>query len=317
MTGKSTDPGGDHDPAAEASTPTHTDEARSQESGTAGEPTTADGTTGDDPTAEASPAESSPAEATTSRDTAAEGVAGGTAGDPPTGGTPPTSAPGPAAPRRRRFPLIIAAVLAVAGIVVLAIALLGQQSAPEIPESAAAPPVPTTSAPRTSSGAVAPVGQVLPASDPTAISIPSIGVSSPVNKVGLNPDGTMEVPAPGPVYDQAAWYRFSPTPGEIGPAVVIGHIDSKANGPSVFFELARLKAGQNVTVKRADGISVTFRIDSVKSYSKNSFPLQSVYGDVSRAELRVITCGGSFDASKRSYRDNTVVFAHLVSSTRS
>lgn len=226
-------------------------------------------------------------------------------------------------PRRRRpIAMLVAIVLAVVGVGLVGFALLTQQTAPGPPPSSAAPAAPAAPAePPAIVGSfpesARPVGRLLPASPPASISIPTIGVTSPVNQVGLNPDGTLEVPVPGPLYDQAAWYRASPTPGELGPSVIIGHIDSAASGPSVFFELSRLAPGQNVTVKRADGITTTFQIDAVKSFPKDSFPSLNVYGTGNRSELRLITCGGPFDASASSYRDNTVVYAHLVGSTRS
>ncbi|MBW0103628.1 class F sortase [Pseudonocardia sp. KRD291] len=225
----------------------------------------------------------------------------------------------PAPRRRRRLALLVAAVLAVVGVGLVGFALLDQQSAPE-PTAAAAGSGPPAAAPAIIGSfpeSARPVGDLLPASPPTSISIPDIGVTSTVNQVGLNPDGTLEVPAPGPLYDQAAWYRASATPGELGPSVIIGHIDSAANGPSVFFDLGRLTPGQNVTVKRADGVTTTFRIDSVRTFQKDSFPTRDVYATGNRSELRLITCGGPFDSAAGSYKDNTVVFAHLVGSSRS
>jgi sortase (surface protein transpeptidase) len=124
----------------------------------------------------------------------------------------------------------------------------------------------------------------------------------------------MEVPRPGPLYDQAAWYRYSPTPGEIGPSVIIGHVDSAKRGPSVFFTLGALKPGQRIEVARADGTTAAFGIDSVESFPKNSFPTRAIYGDTDYAALRLITCGGSFDKATGNYRDNIVVFARLVGS---
>ena len=150
-------------------------------------------------------------------------------------------------------------------------------------------------------------------STPASLRIPAIDVSSPVNQVGLNPDRSLEVPAPGPLYDQAAWYRDSPTPGRVGPAVILGHIDSARNGPSVFFRLGDLVPRERIEVGRADGSTAVFEIDSVRSYPKDSFPSLAVYGDTPRPELRVITCSGDFNSSTRQYQDNTVVFAHLVS----
>lgn len=174
------------------------------------------------------------------------------------------------------------------------------------PSPAASPPVASPPVARLAAG--------LPHAMPTSIQIPAIDVSSPVNLVGLNPDHTLQVPQPGPRYDQPAWYRYSPTPGEIGPSVIIGHVDSAANGPSVFFNLGRLVPGQRIQVSRDDHTTVSFDIDSVRSYSKDSFPAATVYGNTDYPALRLITCGGSFDHTTHQYRNNIVVFAHLVGS---
>ncbi len=215
----------------------------------------------------------------------------------------------PARPRRRRVAIVVAALLAIVGLVLLGTALLGQRSAPE-PAAATLPaPAVVVNGP---ADLPVPEGRVLPASPPTSISIPSLGVRSVINQVGLNPDGTLEVPAPGPLYDQAAWYRDSAVPGTIGPAVVLGHVDSAANGPSVFFDLGRLKSGDTIDISRADGSVATFRVDSAGRFAKDEFPTRSVYATTDRAELRLITCSGSFDSASGNYRDNTVVFAHLV-----
>ncbi|MBN9738026.1 MULTISPECIES: class F sortase [unclassified Pseudonocardia] len=219
----------------------------------------------------------------------------------------------PAPSRRRPTALLVAAVLAVAGAVLVVVAALG-----------GGPPAPAAETGPLDTGAVGavgtvpadarPAGAVLPPSPPASISIPAIGVESVVNEVGLAPDGTLEVPQPGPLYDQAAWYRGSAAPGFRGPSVILGHVDSAAEGPSVFYDLGRIKPGQEIVVKRDDGIAATFRVDDVRSFPKDAFPSQSVYGATDRAELRLITCSGSFAEDTGSYRDNTIVFAHLVGS---
>lgn len=210
----------------------------------------------------------------------------------------------------------VAVVLLVVGLAVAGLALVvaGLRGSPPPAPSAVGRPGPVVSVgPAAPDDRPAPVGTTsLTASPPSAVTIPSIDVTSPVNAVGLNPDGTLEVPAPGPLYDQAAWYRGSVTPGEVGPSVLLGHVDSARNGPSVFYRIGDLRAGAVVTVNRADGTALTFRVDDVRSYPKNDFPTRVVYGGTTRPELRLITCGGPFDSSARSYRDNTVVFAHLV-----
>lgn len=217
--------------------------------------------------------------------------------------------------RWRLTAIVIAAVLALAGASAIGYAVSDQQSAQ-------APAVSASSSPLTSPGPTAlpptaapATGRGLPASPPVSIRIPAIGVSSVVNEVGLNSDGTMQVPQLGPQYDQAAWFRGSPTPGEAGPSVIVGHVDSARDGPSVFFDLGGLKPGQQVRVDRADHTVTTFEIDAVESYPKSAFPQQTVYGYTAQPSLRLITCSGSFDRGTRQYRDNTVVFAHLVTGT--
>lgn len=145
---------------------------------------------------------------------------------------------------------------------------------------------------------------------PVALLIPALGVQSPVGEVGLTPDGQIEVPA-GEAYDHAAWYRYSPTPGEQGPAVIEGHLDTPEGDPSVFYGLALLVPGDDVEVVRADGKTLTFRITEVARYPKTEFPTEAVYGDLDHPGLRLLTCGGSLDTDG-NYQDNVVVFATLV-----
>ncbi len=144
-----------------------------------------------------------------------------------------------------------------------------------------------------------------------SIAIPAIGVSSPLEVVGLNADGTIEVP---PLYQRpsrAAWYKYSPTPGEIGPAVIVGHVDDY-EGPAVFFRLGALRPGDRVSIELRDGDVASFRVDAVRRYAKDHFPTAAVYGPTNYAALRLLTCGGPFDYASRSYLDNVVVFASLV-----
>jgi sortase (surface protein transpeptidase) len=124
----------------------------------------------------------------------------------------------------------------------------------------------------------------------------------------------VEVPPLG-ADSRAGWYRYSPSPGQLGPAVILGHVDSTEYGPGVFFRLGDLRPGDTLTVARTDRIAATFRVDRVVSYPKNQFPTLEVYGNTSDAELRLITCGGAYDSSARSYLDNIVVYASLVSSS--
>jgi hypothetical protein len=146
---------------------------------------------------------------------------------------------------------------------------------------------------------------------PVALVIPALGLRSELRDVGLAPDGGIEVPAVGPDYDKAAWYRYSPTPGELGPAVLEGHLDTPEGKPSVFYGLALLTAGEDIQVVRADGKTLTFLITEVARYPKAAFPTAAVYGDLDHPGLRLLTCGGSLDADGH-YRDNVVVFATLA-----
>lgn len=158
------------------------------------------------------------------------------------------------------------------------------------------------------------VGPTLPSSNPVAIDIPAINVTSNLQDLGLAATGSIQVPQPGPAYNEAAWYDDSPTPGTVGPSVIEGHIDSAATGPSVFFNLGALKPGDPVQVTLADGVVAVFTVTGVREYPKSSFPTAAVYGNTDFAALRLITCGGAFDYTTGHYLSNTVVFASLTSS---
>ncbi|GAA3597672.1 class F sortase [Kineosporia mesophila] len=146
----------------------------------------------------------------------------------------------------------------------------------------------------------------VPAADrPTRIAIPSIGVDSSLLDLGLQKDGTLEVPGDP---QRAGWFDRSAAPGRQGPAIIAGHIDSKS-GPAVFYRLAALKAGARITVTTAGGKKVTFTVDGVQQYRKAEFPTAAVYGPVPGPVLRLITCGGPFDRDGGHYRDNVVVYA--------
>jgi hypothetical protein len=143
---------------------------------------------------------------------------------------------------------------------------------------------------------------------PVALTIPAIGVKTSLIHLGLTAVGALQVPSSTAV---AGWYTGSPRPGAIGPAVIVGHIDSKV-GPGIFFRLSQLRQGDSVYVRRADGSLAVFRVAAVLSYVKDHFPAQAVYGPTPDAELRLITCGGIFDRQLRSYLSNTVVYAVQV-----
>jgi hypothetical protein len=151
---------------------------------------------------------------------------------------------------------------------------------------------------------------VLAASQPTSIAIPSIRLDAPVHSVGIAPDGTIAVPT-AERYNEAGWYDQGPTPGQYGPAVIVGHVDTRT-GPAVFHELNRLRAGERVEVNREDGSVAIFEVNTIKRFDKAQLPVDEVYGDFSRPGLRLITCGGRWVGGHTGYADNVVVFASLV-----
>ncbi|MBN0043169.1 class F sortase [Streptomyces actuosus] len=149
-------------------------------------------------------------------------------------------------------------------------------------------------------------------SAPVALLIPAIDVDTPLVPLGLAQDGSVEVP-PVTANDRAGWYRHSPTPGEVGPSVVLGHVTVGTYGDGVFRDLARLRRGDRVAVRRDDGTTARFAVTAVRTTAKADFPTQDVYGDVDRPELRLITCGGPRTGG--GYRDNVIVFAVLSTAT--
>jgi sortase (surface protein transpeptidase) len=140
--------------------------------------------------------------------------------------------------------------------------------------------------------------------------IPAIGVATRLVRLGLEADGAMAVPAD---YGRAGWFAEGPAPGQVGPAVIAGHVDSRT-GPAVFYRLRELRPGQAVLVERADGTRLRFVVEQARGYPKASFPTADVFGPVPSAALRLITCAGDFDRARGSYRDNLVVFAGLAAS---
>jgi sortase (surface protein transpeptidase) len=145
-------------------------------------------------------------------------------------------------------------------------------------------------------------------SPPVRLSVPAIGVETPLLRLGLEPDRSMEVPAD---FDRAGWFAGGPAPGQAGPAVIAGHVDSKT-GPAVFYRLRELRAGDHLQVTRADGTRLRFAVDATRSFPKAGFPTEAVFGPTPAAELRLVTCSGTFDRARGSYRDNLVVFARLA-----
>jgi Sortase domain len=139
---------------------------------------------------------------------------------------------------------------------------------------------------------------------PTRVRIPAIDVDTGLEDLTLNPNGQLNPPE---TYDQAGWYSAGVIPGDPGPAVIAGHVDS-VSGPAVFYRLHQLAAGDIITVLRG-GVWVTFRVINVEQYAKDQFPAERVYRPTPDAELRLITCGGDFNPGRLSYQDNIVVYA--------
>jgi sortase (surface protein transpeptidase) len=220
-------------------------------------------------------------------------------------------------PRRpsRRTWLVLALVLLVVGATALVVGITGQQTAPQPAAGTRSAPASPSEQPADSiPGSGSDPAETPPAADvpePVRVEIPRIGVSSDLLRLGLNDDGTVAVP-PLEADDRAGWYERGPTPGAVGPAVILGHVDSAAYGPGVFFELGALAPGDEVQVDRADGSVAVFTVDRVERHPKDRFPTIDVYGNTDDAQLRLITCGGAFDADAGSYEDNVIVFASLT-----
>ncbi|MEV5704384.1 class F sortase [Actinoallomurus sp. NPDC052274] len=174
------------------------------------------------------------------------------------------------------------------------------------------PPRPDPHAARSGAATSPPAGPVLKAAVPLRVDVPRVGIHSRLIRLGLQHDGSLEVP-PLSRAQLAGWYEKGPSPGELGPAVLVGHVDTK-KGPAVFFRLSSLRPGDRIEVTRADGKVATFSVDSVERVPKKHFPTQRVYGNLRFAGLRLITCGGDFDG--HSYKDNTIVYAHLAMNRR-
>ena len=217
----------------------------------------------------------------------------------------------------------IAAGLAILG-VVLIWAALARPATPDF-AVAEAPPEPSVSSSVPSAAPTTPTarptppadsadlrdktkGLVLPESVPLAVSIPRIDTRSRLVKLGLDRNRAMELPAP-PV---AGWFTGGATPGALGPAVIAGHVTWNG-APAIFHRLGALRRGDQVLVTRTDGRTAVFRITRVARFAKSRFPSETVYGAIDHAGLRLITCGGTYDAARKRYLDNVIVFARLES----
>lgn len=240
--------------------------------------------------------------------------------------------------RRNRKRVAVVALIGiplVSGLVLIVVGRSSAHHAPEPPTAAAAgplgpqplaspasaasrirPPAPgTTDGPGPVAPSLPPASQSLslPVSAPVTLNIPAIHATSTLVDLGLNPDGTVQVP-PLARDSRAGWYQYSAAPGAAGSSVILGHIDSAAYGPGIFYNLGQLRPGEEIDVTRADAITAIFRVDRVAEYPKTGFPTTLVYGTTPYASLKLVTCGGSFDAHAGSYLDNIIAFATLVGS---
>lgn len=230
--------------------------------------------------------------------------------------------------RGRTIASAAAALLLAGGITTIGLGLHAQPPTPagNGPASAAAPVTPATStatAPAPAPGPATPKaappspapppapGAALPASVPVSVDAPSIGVNSTLLQLGKQANGEVDTP-PGEPGSPAGWYKNSPTPGQTGSAVILGHVNSTNNPVGVFYRLHELTPGQAITVTRSDHTAAVFTVDKVDVYHKASFPTVEVYRNADRPEIRLITCGG-YDQATGQYLDNTVVYAHLTS----
>ncbi|WP_083502591.1 class F sortase [Sphaerimonospora mesophila] len=180
------------------------------------------------------------------------------------------------------------------------------------PSPALEPFPPLTLTPKTASAASKRVSAAKKAKGrPTRISIPSIGVSAPVGSIGVDKNGEIEAP-PLSKPNLTGWYRFGPAPGDQGPAVILGHVNTR-RGAAVFSRVRELKRGNKIAVRRADGKTAIFTVDGVEQVSKLKFPTNRVYSNTATASLRLVTCGGVFNAKAHHYTDNIIVYATLTS----
>ena len=200
-----------------------------------------------------------------------------------------------------------------AGLTVLSAALGAEMlvaanpTGPPAPSAGDAPPGQTDI--RTVDATAAPMAR----SEPTRVTISKISVDAEVIPIGVANDGTLEVP-PLETPDLTGWYRLGPSPGEVGTAVIVGHVDSHWTGPAVFYSLGALRPGDTIAITLRDNAVAQFTVDDVRSYPKKTFPTDLLYGSARTPGLRLVTCGGQFDQNARSYLNNIVVSATLTSS---
>ena len=215
----------------------------------------------------------------------------------------------------RRWWVVAAVVLLLIAAACFTMALRGHSNPLVVPASA--PQFAPSSAPPSVAGGTAPkpsevVSPGLARSVPVELRIPAIDVAVSVSALGLNPDRTVQVPTD---FEEPGWFRLGPSPGQVGSAVILGHVDSH-QGPAVFFLLRFLRAGDRVTVRLANGVITHFVVSAVATYPNEQFPARKVYGSHGYSALQLVTCGGEFDTQTDSYMSNVVVYTTLVSTTR-
>jgi hypothetical protein len=204
---------------------------------------------------------------------------------------------------------VAAIVLLLAGGGILGVGLRDRAGSLPAPVASPADVPHAVSGPAALPGAASPV---VARSVPVTLRIPAIGLHVRLSTLGLNPDGTVQVPTD---FQQPGWYRLGPSPGQLGSAVILGHVDSYL-GPAVFFRLRSLRPGDSVQVRLADGEVTHFVVSAVAMYPKTHFPTRLVYGSRGFSGLQLVTCGGTFDTQTRSYLSNVVVYTSLAEVTR-
>lgn len=215
--------------------------------------------------------------------------------------------------QRRQIRLGLAGIAL--GVMLMAVALIPAVSWRGYPSVESSPAPSTRFASRSEDSRVPPpavspsqIHHETPVADPKRIVIPTINLRAAIVPLGIQPDGSLATPGN---FSLAGWYTGGTEPGEPGPSVIVGHVDSYL-GPAVFFRLRELAPGHSIVIETANGATLTFFVERIEQYAKDRFPADEVYGPTSQRALRLITCGGKFDRAIRSYRDNIVVFARLA-----
>lgn len=211
---------------------------------------------------------------------------------------------------RRRGGLIGLVVVLLAALVALVLVVRGGPGEPAAQPTPSASPVAVEPERTVAEPALPVAAEPMAKSEPVSLDIPAIGAHSSLVPLGLNADNTVQVP-PVTTPLQAGWYTYAPTPGEVGPAVVLGHVDGN-HQKGIFFRLKELKPGDKVSIARKDGTTALFEVTKVDDVPKAEFEKAGVYDDTPDPQLRLITCGGVFDHSAHNYLDNIIVFAHLI-----